>query len=71
MVALKAPEIFFIPRAHVAPFPAQAVEHPNTILEPKLDSYAHPNRELAPNPTPNPAPDPTLTLTPSPNPNQD
>ena len=35
MVAPKAPEIFFfIPLAHVASLPAQAVEHPNAILEP-------------------------------------
>ena len=34
MVAPKAPENFSL--AHVAPLPAHAVEHPNTILEPKL-----------------------------------
>ena len=34
MVAPKAPEnFFFIPLAHVASLPAQAVEHPNAMLE--------------------------------------
>ena len=55
--------IFFIPLAHVASLPAQAVEHPNAILEPNLDSNDHPNPQPAPNPTPNPTHDP--------NPNQD
>ena len=50
MVAPKAPEFFFfIPLAHVASLPAQALEHPNAILEPNLDSNAHPN----PNPNSN------------------
>ena len=38
--------------------PAQAVEHPNAILEPNLDSNTHPNPQPAPNPTPNPTHDP-------------
>ena len=38
-----ARKIFFIPLAHVASLPARAVEHPNAILEPNLDSNAHPN----------------------------
>ena len=55
MVAPKAPEnFFFIPLAHVASLTAQAVEHPNAILEPNLDS----NPQRAPNPTPNPTHDP-------------
>ena len=59
----RRPKIFFIPLAHVASLPAQAVGHPNTILEPNLDSNDHPNPQPAPNPTPNPTHDP--------NPNQD
>ena len=48
MVAPKAPEnFFFIPLAHVASLPAQAVEHPNAILEPNLDSNDHPNPQLS------------------------
>ena len=34
------PNFFFISLAHVAPLPAQVLEHPNTILEPNLDSNA-------------------------------
>ena len=30
--------------------------HPNTILEPNLDSNAHPNPQPTPNPTPKPYP---------------
>ena len=44
MVAPKAPEKFSL--AHMAPLPAQAVEHPNTILEPNLDSNAIPTLSL-------------------------
>ena len=44
MVAPKAPENFSL--VHVAPLPAQAVEHPNTILEPNLDSNAIPTLSL-------------------------
>ena len=58
-----ARKFFFIPLAYVASLPAQAVEHPNAILEPNLDPNAHPNPQPAPNPTPNPTHDP--------NPNQD
>ena len=36
----------FFSLAHVAPLPAQAVEHPNTILEPNLDSNAIPTLSL-------------------------
>ena len=76
MVAPKAPEIFFfIPLAHIASLPAQAVEHPNAILEPNLDSNAHPNPQPAPNPTPNPThdpnPNPNSNSNSNPNPNQD
>ena len=39
--------------AHVAPLPAQAVEHPNTILEPNLDSNAIPTLSLLLTTTPN------------------
>ena len=63
----RRPNIFFIPLAHVAPLPAQALEHPNTILELNLDANAYPNPQPAPHPTPNPTPDPN----PNPNPNQD
>ena len=40
----RRPKIFSL--AHVAPLPAQAVEHPNTILEPNLDSNAIPTLSL-------------------------
>ena len=60
-----AGKFFFIPLANVASLPAQAVEHPNAILEPNLDSNTHPSPQPAPNPTPNPTHDP------NPNPNQD
>ena len=53
-----ARNFFFIPLANVASLPAQAVEHPNAILEPNLDSNTHPNPQPAPNPTPNPTHDP-------------
>ena len=43
-----ARKIFFIPLAHIAPLPAQAAEHPNTIRDPNLDSNAHPNPQPAP-----------------------
>ena len=47
MVAPKAPEnFFFIPLAHIASLPAQAVEHPNAILEPNLHSNATPTLSL-------------------------
>ena len=41
-----ARKFFFIPLAHVASLPAQAVEHPNARLEPNLDSKARPNPQL-------------------------
>ena len=40
----RRPKIFCL--AHVAPLPAQAVEHPNTILESNLDSNAIPTLSL-------------------------
>ena len=42
----------------VAPFPLPILStlHPNTILEPNLDSNAHPNPQPTPNPTPKPYP---------------
>ena len=48
------PKNFFIPLAPVAALPAQAVEHPNTILERNFDSNAHPNPQPAPSPDPYP-----------------
>ena len=42
-----ARKIFFIPLAHLAPLPTRALEHPNTILEPNLDSNTHPNPQPA------------------------
>ena len=62
-----ARKFFFIPLANVASLPAQAVEHPNAILEPNLDSNTHPNPQPAPNPTPNPTHDPNPSPNPSPN----
>ena len=68
MVAPKAPNFFFIPLAHVAPLPAQALEHPNTILATNLDANAYPNPQLAPHPTPNPTLDPNSNPNPNSNP---
>ena len=51
MVAPKAPENFFS-----FPLPIFCTMHPNTILEPNLDSNAHPNPQPTPNPTPKPYP---------------
>ena len=51
MVAPKAPEKKFS-----FPLPILSTLHPNTILEPNLDSNAHPNPQLTPNPTPKPYP---------------
>ena len=42
-----ARKFFFIPLANVASLPARAVEHPNTVLYPNLDSNAHSNRQPA------------------------
>ena len=47
MVAPKAPENFFS-----FPLPILSILHPNIILEPNLDSNAHPNPQPIPNPTP-------------------
>ena len=63
-----ARKFFCIPLANIASLPAQAVEHPNAILEPNLDSNTHPNPQPAPTPTPNPTHDPNPK--PNPNPNQ-
>ena len=51
MVAPKEPENFFS-----FPLPILSTLHPNTILEPNLDSNAHPNPQPTPNPTPKPYP---------------
>ena len=51
MVAPKAPEFFFS-----FPLPILSTLHPNTILEPNLDSNAHPNPQPTPNPTHKPYP---------------
>ena len=51
MVAPKAPEIFFS-----FPLPILSTLHPNIILEPNLDSNAHPNPQPTPNTTPKPFP---------------
>ena len=51
MVAPKAPENFFS-----FPLPILSTLHPNTILEPNLDSNAHPNPQPTPNPTHKPYP---------------
>ena len=55
MVAPKVPKIFFS-----FPLPNLSTLHPNIILEPNLDSTAHPNPQPTPNPTPKTFP---LTLT--------
>ena len=51
MVAPKAPEIFFS-----FSLPILSTLHPNTILEPNLDSNTHPNPQPTPNPTHKPYP---------------
>ena len=51
IVAPKAPENFFS-----FPLPILSTLHPNTILEPNLDSNAHPNPQPTPNPTHKPYP---------------
>ena len=50
-VVPKAPENFFS-----FPLPILSTLHPNTILEPNLDSNTHPNPQPTPNPTPKPYP---------------
>ena len=55
MVAPKAPE-----NSLSFPLPILSTLHRNIILDPNLDSYAHPNPQPTPNPTPKRFP---LTLT--------
>ena len=52
MVAPKAPEKIFFS----FPLPILSTLHPNTILEPNLDSNAHPHPQPTPNPTHKPYP---------------
>ena len=57
LVAPKAPKNFFS-----FPLPILSTLHPNTILEPNLDSNAHPNPQPTPNPTPKLYPRPQSRL---------